>query len=434
MHESLNISLDTFPAWPAGKIQLLNWLSRFSSCCFLDNHRYGSDKPNVEILAGAGIVDSFTLLSHSDAGLLQAFLDKHKGKYIFGHLAYDLKEALHELPVTKPDSIGFVPLFFFVPEVCCLLQHDTLTIHSYHAKWKTADVLAQIIEMPKAGEKNQSAVTLVPRMDRLAYLEKIEQLRAHILRGDCYEINYCQEFFADKVTVDPLTLYKKLSEASPNPFSCYYRNNHSYLLCASPERYISRNGKRLISQPIKGTSARIKSDAAADEAAKQALHASAKDRSENVMVVDLVRNDFSRICKEGTVQVDELYGIYSYPQVHQMISTISGEQRDHVNFWEILQATFPMGSMTGAPKLRVMELIEKYELSRRGLFSGAVGYIAPNGDFDFNVVIRSIFYNESNRYLSYQVGGGITWYSNPEEEYEECMLKASAIKAVLGGK
>jgi para-aminobenzoate synthetase component I len=434
VHESLNISLDTFPAWPAGKIQLLNWLSRFGSCCFLDNNSYAPGKTNVEVLAGAGVLDSFTLSNASDAGLLQAFLDKHKGKYIFGHLAYDLKEALHELPCPKPDTIGFAPLFFFVPEVCCLMQYDSLVIHCYHTGWKPANVLGQIIEMPPLKEKVQPVVHLVPRLDRSSYLEKIGQLREHILRGDCYEINYCQEFFAKGVTVDPLTLYKRLSEASPNPFSCYYRINHSYLLCASPERYITRKGIRLMSQPIKGTSARIKGDAGADDAAKKALYASTKDRSENVMVVDLVRNDLSRICKEGTVQVDELYGIYTYPQVHQMISTISGEQKDGVSFWEILQATFPMGSMTGAPKIRVMELIEKYELSRRGLFSGAVGYIAPNGDFDFNVVIRSLFYNEENRHLSYQVGGGITWYSNPEDEYDECMLKASAIKSILSGK
>ena len=434
MHEFLSVSLDTFPAFPAGKLQLLNWLSRFGSYCFLDNNGYVSNKPNVEVLAGAGVLDSFTLSHSGEVHLLQTFLDKHKGKYIFGHFAYDLKEVLHELPGTKPDFIGFAPLFFFVPEVCFLLQHETLTIHCYHANWKAADVLRQITEIPAIAETVQPAVQLMPRMNRENYIEKIEQLRAHILRGDCYEINFCQEFFADGVTVDPLTLYKKLSEASPNPFSCYYRNNHSYLLCASPERYLSRKGNRLISQPIKGTAARIKDDAGADEDAKKALFTSAKNRSENVMVVDLVRNDFSRICKEGSVQVDELYGIYSYPQVHQMISTISGVQRDDVNFWEILQATFPMGSMTGAPKLRVMELIEKYELSSRGLFSGAVGYIAPNGDFDFNVVIRSIFYNEDNRYLSYQVGGGITWYSNPEDEYDECMLKASAIKLILSGK
>jgi para-aminobenzoate synthetase component 1 len=431
VHESLSFSLDTFPAIPVGKLQLLNWLSRFGSYCFLDNHHYVSARPNIEVLAGAGVLDSFTLSHSGDAHLLQGFLDKYRGKYIFGHLAYDLKEVLHELPITKPDSISFAPLFFFVPEVCCLMQHENITIHSYHTNWKPADVFRQITEMPFFAETVQPAVQLMPRMNRQSYLEIIEQLRAHILRGDCYEINYCQEFFADGVMVDPLTLYKKLSEASPNPFSCYYRNNHSYLLCASPERYISRKGNLLISQPIKGTAARIKDDAVADDAAKQALFASEKDRSENVMVVDLVRNDFSRICKEGSVRVDELYGIYSYPQVHQMISTISGEQRDGVNFWEILQATFPMGSMTGAPKLRVMELIEKYELSRRGLFSGAVGYIAPNGDFDFNVVIRSLFYNEDNHHLSYQVGGGITWYSNPKDEYDECMLKASAIKRVL---
>ena len=158
---------------------------------------------------------------------------------------------------------------------------------------------------------------------------------------------------------------------------------------------------------------------------------SAKDRSENVMVVDLVRNDLSKVCKEGTVRVDELYGIYSFPQVHQMISTVSGELKEEVCFTDILKATFPMGSMTGAPKNKVMHLIEKYEQTKRGIFSGAVGYISPNGDFDFNVVIRSIMYNADTSYLSFQTGSAITFYSDPEKEWEECLLKAEAIKVVL---
>ncbi|MBL7747847.1 MAG: chorismate-binding protein, partial [Chitinophagaceae bacterium] len=161
------------------------------------------------------------------------------------------------------------------------------------------------------------------------------------------------------------------------------------------------------------------------------LFHSAKDRSENVMVVDLVRNDLAKICTEGTVKVDELYGIYSFPQVHQMISTVSGELKQGISFADIIKATFPMGSMTGAPKKRVMELIEQYEQTRRGIFSGAVGYIAPNGDFDFNVVIRSIMYNAATRYLSYQAGSGITFYSDPEMEWEECLMKAAAIRKVL---
>jgi para-aminobenzoate synthetase component 1 len=149
------------------------------------------------------------------------------------------------------------------------------------------------------------------------------------------------------------------------------------------------------------------------------------------MVVDLVRNDLTKICKPSTVTVDELFGIYSFPQVHQMISTISGNIEENLSFSQILKATFPMGSMTGAPKLRVMQLIDAYEPSARGLFSGSVGYKKPNGDFDFNVVIRSILYNQSANYLSYLVGSGITFYSDAEKEWEECLLKASAIMQVL---
>jgi para-aminobenzoate synthetase component 1 len=149
------------------------------------------------------------------------------------------------------------------------------------------------------------------------------------------------------------------------------------------------------------------------------------------MVVDLVRNDLSKVCEEGTVQVDELFGIYSFPQVHQMISTISGKLKNNISFSEIIRATFPMGSMTGAPKRRVMQLIEQYETTKRGIFSGAVGYISPDGDFDFNVVIRSIMYNKSSGYLSFQTGSAITFYSDPQAEWEECLLKAEAMKKVF---
>jgi para-aminobenzoate synthetase component 1 len=149
------------------------------------------------------------------------------------------------------------------------------------------------------------------------------------------------------------------------------------------------------------------------------------------MVVDLVRNDLSKICKENSVKVEELFGVYTFPQVHHLVSTVSGELQDNTSFSDILEACFPMGSMTGAPKHRVMQLIDHYEVQSRGIFSGCVGYFKPNGDFDFNVVIRSIMYNATEKYLSYQVGSGITFYSDPEKEWEECLLKAEAIKAVL---
>lgn len=231
--------------------------------------------------------------------------------------------------------------------------------------------------------------------------------------------------------IEPLYIYQQLTAISPNPFASYYKLNDKYLLCASPERYLKKQGNQLISQPIKGTFKRNLQNTEADNALKQQLFTSHKDRTENVMVVDLVRNDLSRICKEGTVQVEELFGIYTYPQVHQMISTIVAEIDSTKGLADILQATFPMGSMTGAPKQKVMQLINQYEPTSRGLYSGAVGYITPTKDFDFNVVIRSILYNASSQFLSYQVGGGITFNSIAEQEYEECLLKAEAIRKVL---
>ena len=226
--------------------------------------------------------------------------------------------------------------------------------------------------------------------------------------------------------------------SSPNPFSALYKLEDKWLICASPERFLKKEGNKILSQPIKGTSSRFLKDDSKDKKSKEELYASEKDRSENVMVVDLVRNDLARVCNEGTVKVDELFGIYSFPQVHQMISTVSGELKDKISFSEIIKSTFPMGSMTGAPKRRVMELIDQYERSGRGIFSGAVGYITPENaygqaGFDFNVVIRSIMYNASEKYLSFMAGSGITFYSDAEKEYEECLLKAEAMRGAVKG-
>lgn len=242
---------------------------------------------------------------------------------------------------------------------------------------------------------------------------------------------FARNFFASSAEIDPLFIYNRLTELSPNPFAAFYKMNACYCLCASPERYMKREGNKIFSQPIKGTAKRNVADKAADESAKNYLLQSAKEKSENVMVVDLVRNDLSRICKAGTVTVDELFGLYSFPQVHQMISTISGEVEDGLNWIDCIKATFPMGSMTGAPKKRVMELIEEFEQTKRGLFSGAIGYVRPGGDFDFNVVIRSMLYNADEKYISFQTGSGITYSSNAEKEYEECLVKAEAMMQVL---
>lgn len=407
---------------------MLNWCNRFNICSFLDNHHYQLPGHSYECLAGCGATASVKANAGNAFESLQTFLDQ-QNDWCFGHFGYDLKNETEQLTSAHENKIGFADLYFFVPQYVFQLSETTLRIGSLHDDHAT--IFDAICNEKMEVLEKEAAIVFQERVSKTDYINSINRIKEHILRGDCYELNYCMEFFAEQSMIDPLRVYQSLTAVSPNPFSAFYKVDISYLLCASPERFLRRHGTQLLSQPIKGTVKRNVDDAVEDDALKQQLHSSKKDRSENVMVVDLVRNDLSRICKEGTVKVDELFEVYSFPQVHQMISSIVGEVKEELNFTDIIRATFPMGSMTGAPKRKVMQLIGQYEQSRRGIFSGAVGYIAPNGDFDFNVVIRSILYNEANKYLSYMVGSGITFYSDAENEYEECLLKADAIRAVL---
>jgi para-aminobenzoate synthetase component 1 len=381
----------------------------------------------MECLLAVGVKRDIKTNAGTALAELQSFINENKGNWIFGHLGYDLKNEMEKLSSSHPDRIHFPDLYFFEPEIIIRLNEKEIVIEADEPEKVFGDI--------DSLQSLEFSVTTYPsiqnRISKDEYLSIIRKLQQHILRGDCYEINFCQEFFAENASIDPVQVYKKLSNISPNPFSALYKLNDQWLICASPERYIKKQGTHILSQPIKGTAKRIEDNQQNDLLNKEQLLNSAKDRSENVMVVDLVRNDLAKVCKEGTVKVDELFGVYSFPQVHQMISTVSGELKEDISFTDIIKATFPMGSMTGAPKKRVMDLIEQYEKTKRGIFSGAVGYISPKGEFDFNVVIRSILYNSSSKYLSFQTGSGITFYSDPEKEWEECMLKAGAIKKVL---
>jgi para-aminobenzoate synthetase component 1 len=405
---------------------MLSWANRFNICCFLDNHQYHSTHQAVECLAAAGAIKIFSP-KENILGQLSGFAKEHND-WLFGHISYDLKNELAPLESKHPDHIGFPDIFFFQPETVLQLKDNALTISSVN---DPAAIYKQLTESSPSMDHEPWTIDIQPRIPKHEYIATLEKIRAHIQRGDCYELNYCQEFYATGVKIDALQVYKQLTAISPNPFSCFYKLDDKYVLCASPERYLQKKGDHILSQPIKGTFKRNLENTEADNKLKWQLQQSEKDKSENVMVVDLVRNDLSKICKEGTVKVDELFGVYSFPQVHQMISTITGELKEGIGLPDILQASFPMGSMTGAPKRRVMELIEQYERTKRGIYSGTVGYISPEKDFDFNVVIRSILYNATHQYLSYLVGGGITFYSDPEKEYAECLLKAEAIKQVL---
>ncbi|QKG52338.1 anthranilate synthase component I family protein [Hymenobacter sp. BRD67] len=268
-------------------------------------------------------------------------------------------------------------------------------------------------------------------MPRTDYLQAVAHVREDILNGEVYELNLCQEFYAENVQLDPVATFWRLNEASPAPYAGFLRYHDHYLLCASPELFLEHYEPAIIqSQPIKGTRRRGATPADDEQQRLTLLH-DEKERAENLMIVDLVRNDLARVARTGTVEVTELFGTYGFKQVWQLISTVSAELRPGVDLADILRATFPMGSMTGAPKIRAMQLIEYYEASRRGLYSGSFGFVWPDAEFEFNVVIRSLQYRADTGYLSLQVGSAITYDSVPEHEYQECLLKAQGVLEAL---
>ncbi len=393
---------------------MLTWASRVGICCFLYNHGYNAEAAipaTFECLLAVGAVDTLecTAGAGSAFSTLKAWSTAHR-EWLFGHFSYDLVRetepegatvtAACAFPptATPADPIGFPDLFFFVPEILIELHPGHILIGSFQ---NDQEAIWRQICATAAPERPPGPIPpFTPRFTREEYLDTVRRLQRHILRGDCYEINFCQEFYSSPACPDPLATWWSLSQASPNPFAAFYRLGERYLLCASPERYLKKMGNTLISQPIKGTSPRYQNDPASDNAGSQQLFQSRKDRSENVMIVDLVRNDLSKICLPGSVSVNELFGIYPFPHVFQMISTITGQAAPDEHWTNMIRATFPVGSMTGAPKHKVVELIRLHERSRRGIFSGAVGYVSPNGDFDFNVVIRSLFLNRDRQYLS----------------------------------
>jgi para-aminobenzoate synthetase component 1 len=411
------------------KQRMLSWANQFSILCFLDSNEYPGLAEGYECLLAAGCR---RLVDNSGDDPLDGVRKAHDAcrDWMFGHICYEYKDVpepgLHSEHVA---NTAFPVMQFFVPEVVCFISRgqSSLVIESFT---DPAIVYQDIMQRDEMPQRQTTQLQFTRTTSREQYLETIERLREHIGDGDCYEINYCTEAFCDDAVIDPLQVFTELNALSPAPFAAYYRLHDQYLMCASPERYLRHHNGKVVSQPIKGT-ARRDADKTTDDHNKEALRNDIKERAENVMIVDLVRNDLARCCQTGSVQVDELFGIYSFPQVHQMISTVSGVLRPNQHFTEAIRHTFPMGSMTGAPKYKVMQLIEQYENARRELFSGTVGYITPGGNFDFNVVIRSIFYNRASRRLSYITGGAITYDSVPGKEWEEMRLKAWALERIF---
>lgn len=407
------------------KRKMLHWGNQSNIFLFLDSNRHPHLEARYECLCAKQAVVFF-----EDAATQNDWWQKHQD-WLFGHISYDYKNTLEQLRSEKPLRFRFPEFRFFCPETVCYIKREESALYIETFLPDVEAVYADILRQPAiAGAPMQKPFRFQKRIKEEDYLGIIQQLRAHIRAGDCYEINFCNEAFCEQAMIDPLNSFLRLNDLSRAPFSAFYRLNDQYLLCASPERYLQKNAETITAQPIKGTRRRSM-DKREDTRLRNELNSSVKDRAENVMIVDLMRNDLARFCLPGSVNVTELYGIYSFAQVHQMISTIRGTTRKDIPLMAPLRHSFPMGSMTGAPKVMVMKLIEQYEQARRELFSGTVGYISPSGDFDFNVVIRSLFYNSETGYLSYQTGGAITFDSNPQDEWEETLVKAAAMERVF---
>jgi para-aminobenzoate synthetase component 1 len=408
------------------------WSQQFREVTILDSNSQSNENQLYKTYDFVVAVDAFTSIQ---TDFEKAFEDVYQyqsksNDWLFGYLAYDLKNDVEHLQSQNFDGLGFSDLYFFQPKKIFLLKDTTLEIQYLIMCDDEIDSDFEEILNQEKGESQESKVTIQQRISKENYLKKVNKMLAHILRGDIYEANFCMEFYAEEAVIAPYEVYKKLNEISDAPFSVYFKKNQQYLLSASPERYLKKENEKVISQPIKGTAKR-NSNSELDKQNKIALLNNPKERSENIMIVDLVRNDLSQTATKGSVEVEELCEIYSFNQVHQMISTVVSNVSHTTSPVEILRTTFPMGSMTGAPKISAMKIIEELEETKRGLYSGAVGYFTPSGNFDFNVVIRSILYNSENQYLSFSVGSAITSEAIPENEYEECLLKAKAMFEVL---
>ena len=410
------------------------WSQQFDDVVWLDSNHHKDQYGNYEAVLA---VDAFTAIR---TDYFEAFerLKEYQTvtkDWIFGYLTYDLKNTTEQLKSDNFDGLEFPELYFFQPKKLFLIKDNDVEIQ--YLKMVDDEIEVDLLKIQneidchaERSRKISNNIKIKLRIHKDDYFEKVTKMLAHIHRGDIYEANFCQEFYAEDSEINPLETFKKLNAISKPPFATFLKIEDKYLMSASPERYIKKKGKTVISQPIKGTAKRS-TNTIEDIKLAEDLSKDLKERSENIMIVDLVRNDLSHTATKGSVEVKELCKVYSFLQVHQMISTIQSQVQPETHPLDIIKTTFPMGSMTGAPKISAMKIIEVLEETKRGLYSGSVGYFTPKGDFDFNVIIRSILFNETKKYISYSVGSAITAKSNPLKEYEECLVKAKAMREAL---
>ena len=407
------------------------------ACIFLSAGR-SDDHGQISLMAGFGIAEQFSDLSD---------VPSCPESPVMGYLGYDYKNQIEPSLVSElTQLVEFDALKFVSPERWVAIEKngiisgdESLLLHR-GIQNSGLDVSGD----HDGNDRHESSLSKLAAKNspqwqsqtpKETYLENVERIKQHIVDGDFYEMNYCIAFTAIE-EIDPYNAFMLLSRKAPAPFSVFLKDGDRYLLCASPERFFGKRGNLIFSQPIKGTRPRVfdsissELDEVQDLTVARELEKSEKDRAENIMIVDLVRNDLSKVCEVGSVQVPECCAVYSFSHVHQLISTVEGRLKPEVGLKELMHATFPMGSMTGAPKISVMQHTNHLEGFARGIYSGTVGYVWKQ-NMDFNVVIRALQYDSQTNALAYAVGGAITYDSVAEQEYQECLDKASAVLSIF---
>lgn len=421
MQENASLFITDVPSF---KKKLLLWANQFEVCICLDNHENESPYHLKEFVVAVDTIRQIKLYNEAHQfDALHVFKQSSKTT-IYGYLSYDLKNELEQLSSNNIDQVNFPSLFFFEPRYVFEIKGNKCQINrsTLEALW----LFDQINTIQLHEELKPSKIYWQTKVDKAAYIKNVKNIQQDIEEGTVYELNYCREIYAEEVEFNPIQTFLKINEQAKAPFTAYLKIGKQSVLSFSPERFLQLNNSKLLSQPIKGTLKKGRSEQE-NEALKTQLLNDEKERAENVMIVDLVRNDFARSAETGSVKVDELFGIYEFENIIQMISTVSAIKRAEISALTALKNAFPMGSMTGAPKIKSMQLIEQYENSKRGLYSGCIGYFDSSDNFDFNVVIRTLMYDEDKKYLSFHVGGAITYDSIPEKEWQETETKAQSI-------
>ena len=409
--------------------EALAWANQFPTFAFYDSNGYGDRLQHYDWVLAVDSLKTLVLTNTSGAfDLLEDFRQRYSDSWLFGFLSYDLKNDVEPLTSQHPNRLHSPELLFFQPRFLFRMSGNKLTVNR---NFLEATALVNVInayELPK--EPFSKKIELFSNMNKDAYLERVRHIQNLIRHGEVYEVNLCRESASYEVRINPLTTFLRINDELRSPFSAYVKHEGLHILSFSPERYLRRQGDEIISQPIKGT-APVGNTPEENEAIRESLASNPKERAENVMIVDLVRNDLAKTSLPGTVRVENLFEVQSFQTINQMVSTIRGKIDNNFSSIDVIRNSFPMGSMTGAPKFRAMQVIDEVEMSRRGVFSGTIGYFSPDGNFDFNVVIRSVLYQEKERYLSFTSGGAITYDSVPEDEFQETLLKGERICDLL---